>query len=405
MATPGTLSSILNVPKLEQVFSQLLTRLATQEAEIGRLREQLEGGAVEKRLKAVEDRLAAQEAQCQVPESTSTIGRCVSETRAALARLADAVDTKADFEMTQQRLDQERRETAAKLQTLKEETAELEYARSLEVVAEGLAERLDAAELKLRSKLDVGDAAKIKASCDRLKTADRKLEHCLDKIGDHDTQFDTARQERQSLRDDVTAGLADAKAERDSIQRTLTKHHDDLDRLDGLRSRHEKRLTTVETEGRRLEATMHSRFETAAKRTDDAETLMQRLAIANRADMAKLSKAHAADRNEMNAKFSAVATDLDKKTAVKIDVAIARLHDHALAQLKNRTSALEDAKVSMTDRLDVALRFVDWFAHRGSAYEHNMTALDRRLSGMVLGDPDGTTSIREPYSANVRVTT
>ena len=39
-----TLSGILNLPKLEQVFGQLMTRIAQQEAEIAWLRERLDAG-------------------------------------------------------------------------------------------------------------------------------------------------------------------------------------------------------------------------------------------------------------------------------------------------------------------------------------------------------------------------
>ena len=41
----STLSNILNVPKLEQVFAQLLSRLSQQEAELSRLRACVESAA------------------------------------------------------------------------------------------------------------------------------------------------------------------------------------------------------------------------------------------------------------------------------------------------------------------------------------------------------------------------
>ena len=40
----GSLAGILNLPKLEQVFAQLVNRMAAQEAEISRLRIAVESG-------------------------------------------------------------------------------------------------------------------------------------------------------------------------------------------------------------------------------------------------------------------------------------------------------------------------------------------------------------------------
>ena len=50
--------------------------------------------------------------------------------------------------------------------------------------------------------------------------------------------------------------------------------------------------------------------------------------------------------------------------------------------------------------LDIALKFVDWFSNRGEGYEHNMTALDRRLDGMVRSAREASS---EPFSPSVRL--
>mmetsp|Transcript_12167 Transcript_12167/g.43016 ORF Transcript_12167/g.43016 Transcript_12167/m.43016 type:complete len:82 (+) Transcript_12167:1109-1354(+) len=76
----------------------------------------------------------------------------------------------------------------------------------------------------------------------------------------------------------------------------------------------------------------------------------------------------------------------------------------AIAVLRQRALALEDAETEHRNKLDLALRFIDWFSTRGEAYEHNLHAMDRRLGGMVLADRDKMPPAREPYKANLNFT-
>ena len=39
-------------------------------------------------------------------------------------------------------------------------------------------------------------------------------------------------------------------------------------------------------------------------------------------------------------------------------------------------------------RLAVALRFVEWFTHRGETYEHNMKLIDKHLNGLATSAAD-----------------
>ena len=70
----------------------------------------------------------------------------------------------------------------------------------------------------------------------------------------------------------------------------------------------------------------------------------------------------------------------------------------AVADCRRRLAALEAGKQSSDARLELALKFVDWFSDRGDAYEHNLAAIDHRLDGLVRKD-----TINEPFSAQVRI--
>ena len=39
-------------------------------------------------------------------------------------------------------------------------------------------------------------------------------------------------------------------------------------------------------------------------------------------------------------------------------------------------------------KLAVALRFVEWFTHRGETYEHNMKLIDKHLHGLATSASD-----------------
>ena len=56
----------------------------------------------------------------------------------------------------------------------------------------------------------------------------------------------------------------------------------------------------------------------------------------------------------------------------------------AVAECRRRLASLESKHAVATHKVDLALKFVDWFHDRGDAYEHNMSAIDRRLDGMVV---------------------
>ena len=51
--------------------------------------------------------------------------------------------------------------------------------------------------------------------------------------------------------------------------------------------------------------------------------------------------------------------------------------------------ALEKKMRAEGERVDVAVRFVDWFASRGEHYEHNMRIIDKHLKGLVIGCSGG----------------
>ena len=48
------------------------------------------------------------------------------------------------------------------------------------------------------------------------------------------------------------------------------------------------------------------------------------------------------------------------------------------------TQMLEHKMQTDSDRLSVAMRFVDWFTNRGENYEHNMRIIDKHLKDLIV---------------------
>ena len=70
----------------------------------------------------------------------------------------------------------------------------------------------------------------------------------------------------------------------------------------------------------------------------------------------------------------------------------------AVADCRRRLAALEASSLQSDSKLDVALKFVDWFSDRGDAYEHNLAAIDHRLDGMVRQK-----AYHEPFAPQLRI--
>jgi hypothetical protein len=71
----------------------------------------------------------------------------------------------------------------------------------------------------------------------------------------------------------------------------------------------------------------------------------------------------------------------------------------ALNELRGRVDQLTDTSVALEQHAAVNARFLDWFATRGEAHEHNLRVVETQLGRIALGsDPRR----REPFSGSVR---
>ena len=53
-----------------------------------------------------------------------------------------------------------------------------------------------------------------------------------------------------------------------------------------------------------------------------------------------------------------------------------------------------------SSRVDLSVRFIDWFTHRGEAYEHNIKIINNHLKQLT---DDVHPSERQPFSNRIRL--
>ena len=71
-----------------------------------------------------------------------------------------------------------------------------------------------------------------------------------------------------------------------------------------------------------------------------------------------------------------------------------------LDRVGEQLGALEDRCATMQQHVGVAVRFVEWFSERGSAYEQNFHAVERQLSELARTSAPAN---RQPYSGRVNL--
>lgn len=96
----------------------------------------------------------------------------------------------------------------------------------------------------------------------------------------------------------------------------------------------------------------------------------------------------------------AVLQDRSNGTWRKISKSLAERAKAEVVQVLNEQVQRLDQQCEALERhAEVSARFLDWFASRGEAHEHNMRVVETQLGRITVGsDPRR----REPFGGNVR---
>lgn len=396
----ASLSGILNLPKLEQMFGQLVSRIAQQETELARLRNVVEADGLERRLASLERRISVCEQQSTVPGYELGAGRCAAANRAAIGKLADVVEGKVGEKEARRALEDMQRTVAAESASTRQACASLELGRKLETTCAALTDRLALAEAALATKVDASLAAGIEATCERLRAADETLAKCSSRLDVHDAALVTCAwdldRRAEALEAAATASAA-REAARDKAEASSAER---LAIADRRLASAEAAISVTDTALAVDRAEAAKQKEGFHERCNHCQELARSLAAATRTELARECRGLSHDIERIN--DAADARDAVSRAAHRDDLkAFARqLNRDHIDDIRKSVAALQAAQANTKHSLDLALDFVDWFANRGQAYEHNLNAIDNSLRNLVLADRGRARMApphREPY--------
>lgn len=436
-AAPTPLQGILNLPRLEQLFGQLMARLAHQETEIAALQSAARHNAtLEARCGGLEAQLArleaatsldaeslndaasatsaapstkaASEAPGAAPSSAAPpmhhvpLNRQVAENSAAVSRLADLIDGR--HQDHGKRHDDAARTHASlteRIDALELHGAAKDHALALEDELRAFQRRLDATDAVVATKVDGVDEAAFRATCIRLRDVDAFVAHSTAQIDALDERAATAAAERSHTKDVLEAAATVQAALQREVSAIVAVVGEDAVKREERDQALDAALAATTPRDAHAEHVAHhaSTIEQLQQLKHDVERGFARQADELEANQLLVASQSAQDRDLARRGAEAASALARRLVDSAVRDLLAAPHG-AVAECRGRVAQLEEKSTKSRAELDVALKFVDWFSKRGEGYEHNMTALDRRLDGMVNTARQASAA---PFAASVRM--
>jgi len=401
------LRGMLRLDDVEDLLANVLNKLHKQEVVIKELQSQLanrldlntagdtfenifeQTEMLRKRVTAVESASTVFVGEESLPASNMISMHIneLQEIRAELALTATKTSVEGHFS---EFADRHERDVAS----LRDQTAPLSMGTRLQQAQQDSAERLVSLERMCALKLDKSDLGHVEALAENLG----RFEEFRVSTIEHITRLATTSSEHTNELKEHS-GL-------------LRQHSSSLDRL-----REEVALLAPKTEVRSLARELQSiraglesdfitrgvyeeseeRINVLTKRQDATDQFDARLAADLEGVHADLSTRATKDevrvcvlRKHFEQVVTALGEDVERRATL--------LH---VGSIEERTRGLEDRMDVGEERIDVAVRFVDWFTQRGENYEHNMKVIDKHIGNLAQAQ---TPQARDPYKGQIRFT-
>ena len=429
-AAPTPLQGILNLPRLEQLFGQLMARLAHQETEIAALQTAARHNAtLEARCAGLEAQLARLEAATsldaesmndtasEAPSSSSApsatpvpqhhhhhvpLNRQVADNTAAIARLADLIDGRHAHHSTRHDHALESHRTLTeRLDALELRGAAKDHALALEDELAAFGRRLDATDAVLATKVDGVDEAAFRATCVRLRNVDEFINRTNATVAELEERASKASDERSHIHEQLEASsVITAALQREVDAIVAVVGEEAVKREERDQALDEALANTTHRDAHAQHVAHHaSTLEQLQQLKREVEQGFSRVSADLAAEESRASSQSSEDRAAARRGAEAAAALARRLVDGAVRDLLAAPHG-AVAECRGRVARLEETSAKARAELDIALKFVDWFSNRGEGYEHNMTALDRRLDGMVRSAREASA---EPFSPSVRL--
>ena len=433
-AAPTPLQGILNLPRLEQLFGQLMARLAHQETEIAALQTAARHNAtLEARCAGLEAQLArleaatsldaesinetASEAPSTAPSAPAApaaaapaphhhhhvpLNRQVAENAAAIARLADLIDGRhAEHSGRHDHALESHRTLTERLDALELRGAAKDHALALEDELAAFGRRLDATDAVVATKVDGVDEAAFRATCIRLRDVDSFIDRTNATVKALEERASKASDERSHIHEQLEASsVVTAALQREVDAIVAVVGEEAVKREERDQALDEALANTTHRDAHAQHVAHHaSTLEQLQQLKREVEQGFARVSADLAAEESRASSQSSEDRAAARRGAEAAAALARRLVDGAVRDLLAAPHG-AVAECRGRVARLEETSAKARAELDIALKFVDWFSNRGEGYEHNMTALDRRLDGMVRSAREASA---EPFSPSVRL--
>ncbi|KDO35485.1 hypothetical protein SPRG_00332 [Saprolegnia parasitica CBS 223.65] len=374
---------LIDTTHATRLLKQLATVVETQRCELARLAAKVD--ALEARAAGHHRLLAAHGAQATAldarlvhveaelsSETATGLGACVTRLSRQLAAAEARLEAKADIEMLHAADDALERRLVLRLQRNEDAASETaRVAERLEASAMAIQAHVHAIDQTLPTKLDKMDLSRLETACAKLTGFSARADGL-------DVALELVQDRLESLHAQVAADVrtleAAVAAKRETMRTTFT---DAVHLLrTEVRASAAATASTVQSSETRLHEHLQAeiqRLSEAALRTESKwDANVQGLASVLQTSCRQLRNevARKANRSEFVDATNALTSTLQTKVAAEA----------ALASLQSEIAALSGWSKDMTTKVDIALRFVDWFYARGSAYEHNLRSVEAQLT-------------------------
>ena len=346
---------------------------------------------------ALRERLAAVERDVAV-DGGLAVGTAVVRNRAALRSVADEVSRKAEGRAVADRLKELEEAQEAGASEMKRWAASADTAVALEHTCSALADQCAHLERSLEQRLSRADAAVLLAAAERLRGFDAFMTQTEERMSDLERLVRAQGSEIEDLN-------AQNEALRSGVGGILAALEDTL---------RGQELGQMRERVRALEEGMLSRvprteYESTAERVESLRGASERLREGLQKAMGTVrlqgEALHELDERKATREEVDDARDAAREADNAIQGALSRgLSDRAthgdVADLRGALERLDGRVQETTRAANVAVKFVEWFSARGSAYEHNIGAIDRHLEKLVLSSARPSPEGGAPASDN-----
>ncbi|KAI9980584.1 hypothetical protein PInf_009886 [Phytophthora infestans] len=277
---------------------------------------------------------------------------------------------------------------------LRNELATLQLVQCLQAEQSELHERLETVDRQLSSKMDKSEAARLDGVLVQIHGFRPMV-----------TQLSAQVKSVQTQQEEIGRSVAqlDSKSDaHENEEEKIRQHTNDLQQmLDDVEDRHHR---VVAPQIRRLDDTT----EQLHHALDEAKTAAATSDTALRTLSAKFHSSAGAFANQIQQQ-SRHFEDVFKKMAPRFETEVqlknlkqqmaSKVPDLEHRALSSSVKGLQVSCGKLKEHVELSTRFMDWFARRGEAYEHNLELVETQLGRLAMASHPRS---REPFGEHVR---